>query len=33
MSDPIERAQHIAEAVREAGGRALIVGGWVRDRQ
>jgi tRNA nucleotidyltransferase (CCA-adding enzyme) len=29
---PLERAQHIAEAVRDAGGRALIVGGWVRDR-
>jgi tRNA nucleotidyltransferase (CCA-adding enzyme) len=26
------RAQDIAEAVRDAGGRALIVGGWVRDR-
>ncbi len=25
-------ARHIAAAVREAGGRALIVGGWVRDR-
>lgn len=24
--------QNIAEAVREAGGRALVVGGWVRDR-
>ena len=22
----------IAKAVREAGGRALVVGGWVRDR-
>jgi len=27
-----ERAVAIAEAVREDGGRALIVGGWVRDR-
>jgi tRNA nucleotidyltransferase (CCA-adding enzyme) len=26
------RAREIAEAVREAGGRGLIVGGWVRDR-
>jgi len=25
-------AAAIAEAVRAAGGRALIVGGWVRDR-
>jgi len=24
--------RHIAEAVRTAGGRALVVGGWVRDR-
>ena len=29
---PIERARTIATAVRGAGGRALIVGGWVRDR-
>jgi len=29
---PFERAQAIARAVRDAGGRALIVGGWVRDR-
>jgi tRNA nucleotidyltransferase (CCA-adding enzyme) len=28
----IDRAQTIARAVRDAGGRALIVGGWVRDR-
>ena len=28
----LNRARRIAEAVREAGGRALIVGGWVRDR-
>ena len=27
-----EQAQRIAAAVRNAGGRALIVGGWVRDR-
>ena len=31
-NDSIGRAQQIAEAVRDAGGRALIVGGWVRDR-
>ena len=31
MSDSQERATRIAEAVRTAGGRALIVGGWVRD--
>jgi tRNA nucleotidyltransferase (CCA-adding enzyme) len=30
--DSLDRARHIAEAVRDAGGRALIVGGWVRDR-
>jgi tRNA nucleotidyltransferase (CCA-adding enzyme) len=29
---PLERARRIAAAVRQAGGRALIVGGWVRDR-
>src|SRR5437588_1540190 len=29
---PLDRAQQIALAVRDAGGRALIVGGWVRDR-
>ena len=29
---PLERATAIARAVRDAGGRALIVGGWVRDR-
>ncbi len=28
----IARAQAMAQAVRQAGGRALIVGGWVRDR-
>ena len=32
MSDSQERATRIAGAVRTAGGRALIVGGWVRDR-
>ncbi len=31
MAD-LQGARTIAEAVREAGGRALIVGGWVRDR-
>jgi tRNA nucleotidyltransferase (CCA-adding enzyme) len=30
--DPLDRARAIATAVRGAGGRALIVGGWVRDR-
>jgi tRNA nucleotidyltransferase (CCA-adding enzyme) len=28
----LDRARAIAVAVRDAGGRALIVGGWVRDR-
>ena len=28
----LHHAHRIAEAVRDAGGRALIVGGWVRDR-
>jgi tRNA nucleotidyltransferase (CCA-adding enzyme) len=28
----LERSREIATAVRAAGGRALIVGGWVRDR-
>lgn len=32
MSTPLDDARTIAHAVREAGGRALIVGGWVRDR-
>ncbi len=35
MSTPeadFDRAREIATAVRDAGGRALIVGGWVRDR-
>jgi len=27
-----ERARAVAESVRAAGGRALVVGGWVRDR-
>jgi len=31
-TDPVARARAIAGAVREAGGRALVVGGWVRDR-
>jgi tRNA nucleotidyltransferase (CCA-adding enzyme) len=30
--DLTDRARNIASAVRNAGGRALIVGGWVRDR-
>jgi tRNA nucleotidyltransferase (CCA-adding enzyme) len=29
---PLDQARDIARAVREAGGRALVVGGWVRDR-
>jgi tRNA nucleotidyltransferase (CCA-adding enzyme) len=32
VSAPHERAVDIATAVRDAGGRALVVGGWVRDR-
>lgn len=32
MSAVLERAVSIAEVIRDAGGRALIVGGWVRDR-
>jgi tRNA nucleotidyltransferase (CCA-adding enzyme) len=32
MSVLIEIASQIAQAVRERGGRALLVGGWVRDR-
>jgi tRNA nucleotidyltransferase (CCA-adding enzyme) len=31
-SDPAQHARLIAEAARTAGGRALVVGGWVRDR-
>jgi len=32
MTSPLDRTREIAVAVRDAGGRALIVGGWVRDR-
>jgi tRNA nucleotidyltransferase (CCA-adding enzyme) len=32
VSEPAELGHQIADAVRESGGRALIVGGWVRDR-
>lgn len=32
MSEALDQTKAIATAVREAGGRALIVGGWVRDR-
>jgi tRNA nucleotidyltransferase (CCA-adding enzyme) len=32
MSEAQERATAIAAAARDVGGRALIVGGWVRDR-
>jgi tRNA nucleotidyltransferase (CCA-adding enzyme) len=32
MNNDLDRARAIARAVRLAGGRALIVGGWVRDR-
>jgi len=32
VSDPADRGRDIADAVRQAGGRALVVGGWVRDR-
>jgi tRNA nucleotidyltransferase (CCA-adding enzyme) len=32
MTNTLEQAVSIAAAVRAAGGRALIVGGWVRDR-
>jgi tRNA nucleotidyltransferase (CCA-adding enzyme) len=31
-SDPIDVVVEIAQAVRRRGGRALVVGGWVRDR-
>lgn len=31
-SGPLQTAKTLAEVVRAAGGRALIVGGWVRDR-
>jgi tRNA nucleotidyltransferase (CCA-adding enzyme) len=32
MTDRLEQTLSIATAVRDAGGRALVVGGWVRDR-
>src|SRR5688572_14992143 len=32
MNPTLDRATDIARAVGDAGGRALIVGGWVRDR-
>ena len=32
MTNTLDQALSIATAVRDAGGRALIVGGWVRDR-
>jgi len=32
MSESFDRAPAIAASVRQAGGHALIVGGWVRDR-
>jgi tRNA nucleotidyltransferase (CCA-adding enzyme) len=32
VADPLARARDVAHAVRDVGGRALIVGGWVRDR-
>ena len=31
MSEQLDLAHRVARAVRDAGGRALIVGGWVRD--
>ena len=31
-ADPVSQAREIATAVRDAGGRAFFVGGWVRDR-
>ena len=31
-NSPLERVRAIARAARDRGGRALIVGGWVRDR-
>src|SRR4051812_7725687 len=31
-SAPLDRAAEIARAARDRGGRAVIVGGWVRDR-
>ena len=32
MSEELALARQVALAVRDAGGRALVVGGWVRDR-
>jgi len=32
VSDSLQHAEKIAAAARDAGGRALFVGGWVRDR-
>ena len=32
MSTKVEFATKITQAVREAGGRALFIGGWVRDQ-
>jgi len=32
MTSHVDHARAIATAIRDAGGRALIVGGWVRDR-
>ena len=32
MPDALDRARAIAAAVRDGGGRALVVGGWVRDQ-
>jgi tRNA nucleotidyltransferase (CCA-adding enzyme) len=32
LSSELDTALAIARSVRDAGGRALIVGGWVRDR-
>jgi len=32
MTSHVDQARAIATAIRDAGGRALVVGGWVRDR-
>jgi len=32
MTSHVDHARAIATAIRDAGGRALVVGGWVRDR-